>query len=179
MTSFKKRERNRPGGRNQTTQQGQEHTTGPDPHTEPEKKARGQGRPHTQDTRRHAPGNGRTDEPENQVAFPTFRFDLRGGTLAVLQPCRVSLFTFLASATVRNQREREPHWIPIQCVRHVVTRTHLVPVVRPETEMSLTYKAETDLHNASVSRPTRRSSSRTGHAYSTSAKSSIECTPPV
>ena len=31
--------------------------------------------------------------------------------------------------------------------------------------MSLTYKAETDLHNASVSRPTRRSSSRTGHAW--------------
>ena len=47
-------------------------------HTEPEKKARGQGHPHSQDTRKQAPGNGRTDEPENQVAFPTFRFDLRG-----------------------------------------------------------------------------------------------------
>ena len=56
-----------PEDENQTTQQGQEHTTGPDPHTEPEKKARGQGRPH-----RHAPGNGCTDEPENKVAFPTF-----------------------------------------------------------------------------------------------------------
>ena len=39
-----------------------------------------QGRPHTQDTRKQAPGNGRTDEPEIQVAFPTFRFNLRGGT---------------------------------------------------------------------------------------------------
>ena len=75
---------------NQTTQQGQEHTTGPDKHTEREQKAKGQGRPHTQDTRKQAPGNGRTDEPEIQVAFPTFRFDLRRGTLAVLPPSRVS-----------------------------------------------------------------------------------------
>ena len=101
-----------PEDENQTTQQGQERTTGPDPHTEPEKKARGQGRPHSQDTKRHAPGNGRTDEPENKVAFPTFWFDLRGGTLAVLQSCRVSLFSSLASATMRTRQERatpDPH----------------------------------------------------------------------
>ena len=74
--------------------------------------------PRNQDTRKQAPGNGRTDKPENQVSFPTFRFDLRGGTLAVLPPSRVSLLLSLAPATMRTQQERaSPDTHPVYTTR--------------------------------------------------------------
>ena len=144
------------GGRRQTTQEGQNDTTGRDPETEPEQKTRGQERPHTQDTRRQA------GEPSS---FP----HVSGST-----------FSSLTSATERTQQERatlDPHPVWTARCNHNPSGT-----CRAET--SLTYKAETDLYNASVSRPTRRSSSRTGITScspnnSTRAKSSSEYTPPL
>ena len=98
----------------------------------PKRRPEARSHPHSQDTRKQAPGNGRTDEPENQVAFPTLQFDLRRGTLAVLPPSRVSPVLISRLRHRCGPSKREPHWIPIQCGRHVVARTHLVLVVRLE-----------------------------------------------
>ena len=111
-----------PKDENQTTQQGQEHTTGPDPHTEPEKKSQRPGPP-TQPRHQETRARKRAHRPAGEPgSFPHVLVRLEGrDTGCTTASSRVPVLV----SRLRNQTDPARESFTGPPSGQVVTRNHL------------------------------------------------------